>query len=77
LEGQALSGIRRRRIRAATKGDQKTRYDALRKELAKFDDIKPADLPEGISSDRYWPHGAADSYPRGLLGSAKDEVQPG
>ncbi|HXA53155.1 MAG TPA: DUF1549 and DUF1553 domain-containing protein [Candidatus Acidoferrum sp.] len=60
------------------KGEAKTRYDALRKELATFDSIKPADPAEGI--------GLKDlgrvAPPTHVLGagnweSPKEEVQPG
>ncbi len=60
------------------KGEQKALYDALRKELARFDDIKPKDVPEGI--------GLVDigrrAPPTYVLGSGswespKEEVQPG
>jgi len=60
------------------KGEQKTRYDALRKELAKFDDIKPADLPEGIGlTDIGRTAPATHILAAGSWEAPKDEVQPG
>jgi hypothetical protein len=60
------------------KGEAKTRYDALRKELAQFDSIKPPDPAEGIGLKDL---GRA-APPTHVLGvgnweSPKEEVQPG
>ena len=60
------------------KGEQKVRYDALKKELAQFDDIKPADPPEGIGLvdiSRSAP--STHILGGGSWENAKQEVQPG
>ena len=61
------------------KGDAEDEYDALKAELAQFDDIKPGELPEGIG------HGAISAATRrrrtswrsGVYDAPKEEVQPG
>ncbi len=60
------------------KGDDKQRYEALKKQLAKFDDIKPAALPAAMAvSDA---SGAAPPTHRLTLGDyskPEEEVTPG
>jgi hypothetical protein len=60
------------------KGEQKARFEALRQELAKFDDIKPPDLPEGIGlTDISGKAPATHILAAGNWESPKEEVQPG
>jgi hypothetical protein len=60
------------------KGVQKAAYQALVKELAKFDDIKPPDLPEGIGMKDLG-RTAPPTYllAVGVYNAPKEEVQPG
>ncbi len=60
------------------KGARKTEYEALKKELAKFDSIKPPDLPEGIGmKDLGRSAPATHLLAVGVYNAPKEEVQPG
>src|SRR5258708_32459549 len=60
------------------KGAQKAAYQALVKELAAFDNIKPADLPEGIGmKDLGRTAPPTHLLAVGVYNAPKEEVQPG
>ncbi|HEY1337429.1 MAG TPA: DUF1549 and DUF1553 domain-containing protein [Bryobacteraceae bacterium] len=60
------------------KADGKSRYEALRAELAKFKDIDPGELPEGIGMrDLSREAPATHVLAVGVYDAYKEEVQPG
>ena len=60
------------------KGDAKTKYDALKAELAKFDSINPGELPEGMGiADLSRTAPETHVLAVGVYDHPKEEVQPG
>jgi Protein of unknown function (DUF1553)/Protein of unknown function (DUF1549) len=60
------------------KGDAKTKYDALKAELAKFDAINPGELPEGMGiADLSRTSPETHVLAVGVYDHPKEEVQPG
>jgi Protein of unknown function (DUF1553)/Protein of unknown function (DUF1549) len=60
------------------KGDPKKAYDALKAELAKFSDLDPGELPEGIGlADLGRKAPATHVLGVGVYDAPKEEVQPG
>jgi hypothetical protein len=60
------------------KGDAKTKYDALKAELAKFDSLNPGELPEGMGiADLSRTSPATHVLSVGVYDHPKEEVQPG
>jgi hypothetical protein len=63
---------------APLKGDARKSYDALKVELAKFDDINPGELPEGIGmADLGRTAPATHVLAVGVYDRPTEEVQPG